>query len=96
MSEEWACLSIATRLQGASIVLGSPVQTGSLPLVFVVIALVHPQVRIGVTMKAPFISIRRKGQADALEAAAAGDPQAPVLDDKTREGAEAFEAKCMR
>ncbi|KAL8275258.1 hypothetical protein Esti_000842 [Eimeria stiedai] len=44
----------------------------------------------------PFVTIRLKGQADALASVKTEGPQAPVLDDKTREAAEAFEAKCMR
>ncbi|KAL8433500.1 hypothetical protein Efla_005454 [Eimeria flavescens] len=44
----------------------------------------------------PFVSIRRKGQKEALASVGAGSSTTPVLDDKTREAAEAFEAKCMR
>ncbi|OEH74628.1 cleft lip and palate transmembrane protein [Cyclospora cayetanensis] len=53
-------------------------------------------VQVSVKPQYPFVHIRRKGAADAGGANPKGVPQVPVLDDKTREGAEAFESKCMR
>ena len=57
---------------------------------------VHSQVQVSLQLQYPFIRVRRKGAADARCANPDGGPQAPVLDDKTREAAEAFEAMCMR
>ncbi|CDJ38328.1 Cleft lip and palate transmembrane protein 1, putative [Eimeria tenella] len=53
-------------------------------------------VRVSVQLQYPFVVIRKKGAADATKDTQAGGPQTPILDDKTRQGAEAFEAKCMR